>query len=80
MRSVSETPTSYAITYTWNPKKGQTELLCRKDTDSQTLKNLWLPNETACLGDALGIWEGNNTKFGCDDYCTTINIIKSLSK
>ena len=32
-------PTSNAITYMWNLKKGQTELLCRTDTDSQTLKN-----------------------------------------
>jgi len=29
----------------WNLKKGQTELLCRTDTDSQTLKNLWSPEE-----------------------------------
>ena len=27
-------------------KKGQNELLCRTDTDSQTLKNLWFPKET----------------------------------
>ena len=27
-------------------KKGQNELLCRTDTDSKTLKNLWFPNET----------------------------------
>ena len=31
---------------TWNLKKGQTELLCRTDADSQTLKNLWSPEET----------------------------------
>ena len=30
----------------WNLKKGQTELLCRTDADSQTLKNLWSPGET----------------------------------
>ena len=27
-------------------KKGQTERLCRTDADSQTLKNLWSPEET----------------------------------
>ena len=27
-------------------KKGHNELLCRTDSDSQTLKNLWFPNET----------------------------------
>ena len=29
-----------------NLKKGQTELLCRTDADSETLKNLWSPEET----------------------------------
>ena len=49
------TPTSSAITYMWNLKKGQTELLCRTDADSQSLKNLWSPEETVRgWGDALG--------------------------
>ena len=39
----------------WNLKKGHNELLCRTDTDSQTLKNLWFPNET---GRRLGGWDG----------------------
>ena len=30
----------------WNLKKGQKELLCRTDTDSETLKNSWAPKET----------------------------------
>ena len=42
----NETPTSNAFTDMWNLKKGQTELLCRTDADSQTLKNLWSPEET----------------------------------
>ena len=42
----SETPTSNAFTDMWNLKKGQTELLCRTDADSQTLKSLWSPEET----------------------------------
>ena len=32
---------------------------------------------------ALGVWEGNAIKFGCDDHCTTINanwIIKNAIK
>ena len=58
-QSDSETPTSYAITYTWNLKKGHNELLCRTDSDSQTLKNLWFLKETGRgLGDALGLWDG----------------------
>ena len=30
-------------------------------------------------GGMLGVWDGNVTKLGCDDHCTTINIISSLS-
>ena len=26
--------------------------------------------------DALGVWDGNAIKFGCDDYCTPITVIK----
>ena len=29
-------------------------------------------------GDELGVWDGNVIKFGCDDGCTTINIIKFI--
>ena len=58
-------------------KKGQTELLCRTDTDSQTLKNLWLPKETGWIKEG---WAGgldvNVLKLGCDDGCTAINIFK----
>ena len=36
----SETQKSYAIAYMWNLKKGCNELLCRTETDLQTLKNL----------------------------------------
>ena len=31
----------------WNLKKGYNELLCKTDTDSQTLQNLWFLSETA---------------------------------
>ena len=34
------------LSLTWNLKKGQMELLCRTDADSQTLKNLWSLEET----------------------------------
>jgi len=30
------------------------------------------------LGDALRVWDGNAIKFGCDDFCTTINVIKFI--
>ena len=64
----------------WNLKNRHSELLCRIDTDAQTLKNLWFPNETGWgWGDALRVWDGNAVKFGCDDRCTSINVLNSLS-
>ena len=64
----------------WNLKKGHNELLCRTDTNSQTLKNLQFPKETVRgWGDTLGVWDGNPIKLDCDDHCTTINVINSLS-
>ena len=64
----------------WNLQKGHNELLCRTDTDSHTLKNLWFPKETGwwAEGDELGVWDGNAIKLGCDDRCTTINVIKFI--
>ena len=61
----------------WNLKKRHNEL-CRTDIDSQTLKSLWFPNETGCGvgGDTRRVWDGNAVKFGCDDCCTSINVIK----
>ena len=44
--SQTMTPTSNAFTDMWNLKKGQNELLCTTSTASQTLKNLWFPQET----------------------------------
>ena len=62
----------------WNLKKGHNEL-CRTDTDSQTLKNSWFPNETGCEWmTGLGSWDVNAIKLDCDDYCTTINVIKFI--
>ena len=63
----------------WNLRKGHNELLCRIDTDSQTLKILRFPNETGWgWGNILGGWDGNALKFGCNDRCTTINVIKFI--
>ena len=28
--------------------------------------------------DGLGVWDGNVVKLGCDDGCTTINIIQFI--
>ena len=27
----------------------------------------------------LGLWDGNPIKLDCDDHCTTINVVNSLS-
>ena len=72
-----ETPTSNAITDMWNLKKGQTELSCRTDADSQTLKNLWSPEETVWRGwgDVLGQWDGNPVKLDCYDNYTSTDVI-----
>ena len=47
--------------------------------NSQTLKNSWFPNETG-WGGVMGVWDGNAIKLGCDDDCTTINVIKFILK
>ena len=43
----------------WNLKKGNifSELVFRTETDSQTLKNLWLPKETGWGLGGLGVWD-----------------------
>ena len=67
----------------WNLKKGQTELLCRTDADSQALKNLWSPEETVWgVWDVLGLWDGNPVKLDYDHYTTTdvINSFEQLKK
>ena len=30
-------------------------------------------------GDVLGVWDGNPITLDCDDHCTTLNVINSLS-
>ena len=43
---------------TLKKKKDTIELICRTETDSQTLKNVWLPKRTGWGGrDGLGDWD-----------------------
>ena len=49
-QSDSEKPTSNAITYMWNLKKGHNELLCRTDTDSMDFEKLMVSK-----GDRVGL-------------------------
>ena len=44
---------------------GMFELICRTDTDSQTLKNLWSPKETVCgVGGCTGVVGWKSYKIG----------------
>ena len=49
-------------------KKRYNELICRTETDSQTLKNYGYQRRQV----GGGGWDGNVVKLGCDDVCTTI--------
>ena len=47
---------------------------------TQTLKNYGLQRrQFEGWGDVLGLWDGNRIKLDCDDHCTTINVMNSLS-
>ena len=60
-------------------KKGQNELLCRTDADSQKLKNLWSLEETVWgVGECAGGLGWKYLKLDCD-HCTAIDVINSLS-
>ena len=76
----NETPISNAFTDMWNLKKGQNELLCRTDTDSDFEKLMVSRGDSLGVGgDVLGLWDGNPIKLDCADHCTTTNVINSLS-
>ena len=59
-----------------NLKKGYNELLCRTYTDSDFVKLMVTKGDR--LRDGMGIQDGNAIKLGCDDDCTTINVIKLI--
>ena len=64
----------------WNLKKGQTELLCRTDADSQTLKNMVSGGDSLAVGDVLGLLDGNPVKLDCYDHYTTTDVRTINSK
>ena len=55
LSEVSERQKSFDITYMWNLKQDTNELIGKRETDSQTLKNLWLPKGTVRGKGGLGI-------------------------
>ena len=64
----------------WNLKKGQTELLCRTDADSQTYEKLMVSKGDSLEGggNMLGLWDGNPVKSDCYDHYTTTDVINSF--
>ena len=51
LSEVSQTQILYDIVYMWNLKKNDTnELTYKTEIDSQTLKNLWLPEGILRVG------------------------------
>ena len=78
-QSDNEKPTSNDFTDMWNLKNGHNELLCRTDTDRLWKTYGFQRRQFLGWGDVLGVWDGNTLKLDCDDHCTTINVINSLS-
>ena len=61
-------------------KKYISILICRVETDLQTLKNLWLPKGTCWGGEGTGDLGWSVLKLGCGYGYTTINTIKFIGK
>ena len=59
-------------------EKRTTELLCRTDANSQTLKNLWSLETVGGSGDVLGLWDGSPVKLDCYGHYTTTDVINSF--
>ena len=49
LSEVSQRHKYHMLSLVWNPKKGYNERIYKTETDSQILKNLWLPKE-------IGLW------------------------
>ena len=56
-------------------KKEHNEL-CTTEDFEKLMVSKW--DKLGGWGDALKIWDGNAVKFGCDNRCTTINVIKFI--
>ena len=79
-QSDDETPISNAFTDMWNLKK-RTEWTLQNRywlTDFEKIMvSKW--DRLGWWWGGLGVWDGNAIKLGCDDHCTTINVINLLS-
>ena len=52
---------------------GRNGLLQQDSSEKSSVRQL-----QKIMEDGLGVWDGNTIKFGCDDCCTTINVIKFI--
>ena len=57
---------------------GHNEILCRTDSLTDRLLQTYgfQMRQVVGWGDVLRIWDRNAIKFGCDDHCMTVNVIK----
>ena len=63
------------ITVTHHKRKNKSQMITSVDTEEISDK---IQHPFRGWGNALRVWDGNAIKFGCDDYCTTINVIKFI--
>ena len=81
IQSDNETPTWNAINNMWNLKKAHNELLCRTDTDSQTLKELMVSTgDSLGGGGCTGAVGWKSYKIGLGWSLCSKNVMNSLSK
>ena len=64
----------------WNLKKKDTINFFAEQILTQRLQKTYgfQMRQVVGWGDALGVWGGNALKLGCDDRCTTVNVIKFI--
>ena len=75
---VRQAPTSYAITYVQSKKRIQWTSLQNRYWLTDFEKLMISKGDRLGGRDGPGIWDGSAVKLGCDDGCTTINVVKCI--
>ena len=73
--------TSHDITYMWNLRKGYKWTYLQKRNRLPDFENKFMVSKGDRWGQGRGglwVWDGKVLKLGCDNVCTTINVIKSI--
>ena len=79
-QSDNETPTSKAFTDMWNLKKDRVNFFAEQILTHRFWKTYGFQRrQFGAWGDVLGLWDRNPIILDCDDHCTSINVINSLS-